>query len=162
VITNPDIRELTGVNFVLDSSHPIYTQVQYGYTISTEETYAWYVRVADFARLLTSLTPILEARVHHSLMVGYTGTVHISCYGSGVILEWQDGRLSAVRNTRPPIMGEGADACLPYDTFLMLLFGRKSLTDIRFWHHEAHASTEATQLLDILFPKNPSWFQWMN
>ena len=162
VITNPDILELSGVNFVLDSNHPIYAQIQHGYTNSTEETYAWYVRVADFARLLTALTPILEARVHHSLMVGYTGTLHISCYGSGVILEWRDGRLSAVRNTRPPIMGEGADACLPYDTFLMLLFGRKSLNDIRNWHHEVHASTEATQLLDILFPKQPSWFQWMN
>lgn len=162
MITNPDIHELSGVNFVLDSLHPIYAQVQHGYAITTEDTYAWYVRVTDFARLLTSLTPILEARVHRSLMVGYTGTLSISCYGSGVVLEWQHGRLCALRNTRPPIMGEGADACLPHDTFLMLLFGRKSLTEIRSWHHEAHASTEATQLLDILFPKQPSWFQWMN
>jgi hypothetical protein len=59
-------------------------------------------------------------------------------------------------------MGEGADVCLPRDTFLMLLFGRKSWTDIRYWHHEAYASTEATPLIEILFPKQPSWFQWMN
>jgi hypothetical protein len=161
-ITNPAIHELSGVNFVLDSMHPVYAQVQHGYVFTTQESYAWYVRVTDYARLFTMLTPLLETRVQQSSLDGYTGTVSISCYGSGVVLEWQGGRLSAVRNTRPPIMGEGTDVCLPRDTFLMLLFGRKSWTDIRQWHHEAYASTDATPLIEILFPKQPSWFQWMN
>ncbi len=162
IIMSPTVTALTGITFVLDSVHPVYEQLRHGYTYKAELPTAWYIRVPDFQRLFSAMTPILEARISHSSMVGHTGTLAIACYGQGCTLDWHDGRLSAIRNTRPAIMGDGADTCLPLDTFLMVIFGRKSYAEIRQWHHEVRATVEAEQLLGILFPKQPSWFQWLN
>jgi len=161
-ITNPAIQTLTGVSFVLDSKHPIYTQLSFGYVYTQTPTNAWYIKVPDYQRLFEAMTPILEARVNHSSMRGYSGELIVSCYGQGYTMQWNNGRLVSTRNTRPPIMGEGANACLQNDTMLMMVFGRKSLTQIQEWHHEAWANQQAAQLLSILFPTQPSWFLWLN
>jgi hypothetical protein len=161
-ITNPAIDALTGVSFILDSKHPIYAQLSYGFVYTETPTYAWYIRVPDYQRLFDAMNPILEARVAHSSMQGYSGELIVSCYGQGFTMQWHNGRLMSTRNTRPPLMGEGAHACLPNDTMLMMVFGRRSLSQIQEWHHEAWANHPADQLLGILFPTQSSWFLWLN
>jgi hypothetical protein len=41
--------------------------------------------------------------------------------------------------------------------FLQLLFGRRSLADLRYAFPDAWANDEATMLLETLFPQQPSW-----
>ena len=159
---NPSITTVTEVNFVLDPEHPMYVQLRHGFATRHAKTYAWYIRVPDYQRLFTEMTPILEARLRRSNMRGHSGELVVSCYGHGFTMVWQDGQIVATRNTRPPLMGEGAHVCLPADTLLMLVFGRKSFAQIKHWHHEAWATTDAEQLLGILFPTQASWFLWLN
>lgn len=161
-MTHATIHTLTHINFILDDRHPILQQLRFGYTPETVPAYAWYIRVDDYERFFMAIQPIIEARLRRSSMRGYTGTVTIALYGSAFRLHWDAGSLITVEPAQLPIMGTGADAGYPADTFAMQVFGRKSYREIKQWHHEAWASHSAEQLLGILFPTGPSWFLWLN
>lgn len=156
------VRELTGVNLMLDEAHAARQQIQYGIPHTSEPVYAWYTRVADYAYLLESLRPVLERRLSHSAMCGFSGEVHLSFYGKGVQMTWHEGQLTACKNTRPPLMGEGTNGTYPPGAFMLHLFGRKSFRQIKAWHHEVWADATTEQLLGILFPSKISWFLYVN
>jgi len=162
VIRDPQIHEITGVRFILDSQHPLFTQLTYGVTHTREPEYAWYVRVADVAYLLNTIKPVLERRMRHSALAGYSGQSTWSFYGEGVTLHWDAGTLTKVAQARVPRNGEGCDATFPPHLINMLIFGRKSVQEMKEWHHEVWATPTCKQLLDTLFPKAPSWFHWLN
>ncbi|MFM2032527.1 MAG: hypothetical protein RLZZ297_1292 [Chloroflexota bacterium] len=161
-MTNPAIASLSGINFILDTEHPLLTQLQYGTTVRTVAPYSWYIRVDDYERFFESVRPIIEARLRRSSMRGYTGSVTVALYGSAYRLVWEAGSLTTVSAVSLPMMGSGADAGYPADAFAMQVFGRKSYREIKHWHHEAWASHTAEQLLSILFPTGSSWFLWLN
>jgi hypothetical protein len=163
VIRNPDkITQLTGVTMMLDATHPARQQLRLGIPHTSKPAYAWYTRITDYAYVLESLRPVLERRLAHSAMCGFSGEVHLSFYGKGVAMTWHEGRLVACKNTRPPLMGEGTNGAYPPGMFMMQLFGRKSFRQIKSWYHEVWADAQTEQLLGILFPTQPSWFLHMN
>jgi predicted N-acetyltransferase YhbS len=154
---------LTGIKFMLDEQHPLREQLSHsGIRHVKEPTGTWYTRVSDYAYMIESLRPVLERRLAHSSMCGFSGEVHLSFYGKGVQMTWQNGQLIACKNTRPPIMGEGTNGTYPPGAFMLQLFGRKSFRQIKYWHHEVWADAPTEQLLGILFPTKPSWFLHMN
>ena len=162
-IRNPDkVSELTGVILMLDEAHAARQQIPYGIPHTSEQVYPWYTRVGDYAYLLESLRPVLERRLAHSAMCGFSGEVHLSFYGKGVQMTWHEGQLIACKNTHPPLMGEGTNGAYPPGMFMVQLFGRKSFRQIKAWHHEVWADAPTEQLLGILFPTKPSWFLHMN
>lgn len=162
-IRNPHkVSELTGVIVMLDEAHAARQQIQYGIPHTSEPVYAWYTRVGDYAYLLESLRPVLERRLSHSSMCGFSGDVHLSFYGKGVQMTWHEGQLTACKNTRPPLMGEGTNGTYPPGAFMLQLFGRKGFRQIKAWHHEVWADAQTEQLLGILFPTQPSWFLHLN
>ncbi|MBM4412646.1 MAG: GNAT family N-acetyltransferase [Chloroflexi bacterium] len=162
-IRNPHkVSELTGVIIMLDEGHAARQQLTFGIPHTSEPVYAWYTRVADYAYILESLRPVLERRLSHSSMCGFSGDVHLSFYGKGVSMSWQAGQLVACKNTRPPLMGEGTNGAYPPGAFMLQIFGRKSFRQIKAWHHEVWADATTEQLLGILFPTQPSWFLHLN
>lgn len=162
-IRNPDkVSALTGVILMLDEQHPARLQLQFGIAHTSEPSYAWYTRVADYAYLLESLRPVLERRLLHSSMCGFSGEVQLSFYGTGISMVWQNGQLLSCKNTRPPLTGEGTNGAYPPGAFMLQVFGRKSFRQIKAWHHEAWADATTEQLMGILFPTRPSWFLHMN
>jgi hypothetical protein len=116
--------------------------------------YAWYVRVADVPGFLRHIAPALEARLAASALAGYTGELKISDYQRGFRMAFERGTLTAAEPYQPPQRIEGA--AFPPLVFLQLLFGYRSLAELRAAFPDCMARDEAAVLLDVLFPRQDS------
>lgn len=160
---HPDIHSL---NIQVDGNHPIQQvltnrNIPYHY----EAPYTWYLRVPDMIKFLGQITPVLERRIAQSVFKGYTGTLILSFFRDGVELEWLNGQLIHITPWHPPIYekdGSSANASYPPSIFNQQLFGWRSLAELREWRPDVWADNESTPLLNVLFPKQASWFLWMN
>jgi hypothetical protein len=163
VLTHPDVHT---VEIQVDGNHPI-QQLLINRAISYQydAPYTWYIRTPDMTKFLRHITPALERRIAQSVFKGYSGKLILSFYRDGVELDWQDGQLRAMTPWYPPVYekdGSSANASYPPSIFNQQLFGWRSLAELRDWRPDVWADRESTPLLDILFPKQPSWFLWMN
>jgi hypothetical protein len=101
---------------------------------------------------------VLEDRLVASPAVGHTGELKISFYRDGLRLAFDKGRLITVEPWRPKPEDRGA-AGFPDLTFLQLLFGYRSLEELRNAFPDCYPETdEARVLLKYLFPKHASYF----
>ena len=118
--------------------------------------YAWYVRVPDLAALLWRIAPVLEGRLAHSLAAGHSGELNLSFFREGLHLVFAAGKLVGAESRRPRD-DVRADATFPGLTFLQLLFGYRSLEELRYAFPDCWASREARVILAGLFPKQASF-----
>ena len=120
--------------------------------------YAWYLRVADLPGFFRHVAPVLEERLARSIAIGHTGELKLSFYRSGVRLAFEAGRLTAVEPWLPT-HDDGGSAAFPGLSFLQLLFGYRSLEELRGAFPDCWADGDTPRaLLGILFPKQPSDF----
>jgi hypothetical protein len=145
-------KDLSWIHFFVSEAHPIFRAVPRGFR-PLWGPYAHHVRVADVPRFVRHIAPVLEGRLADSIAVGHTGELKLNFYGDGLRLVFARGKLKKVENWKP---GEGASASFPFLTFLQLLFGYRSLQDLRGAYADCGGSDEGAALLDILFPKLPS------
>jgi len=119
---------------------------------------ALYVRVADVPAFLRTITPALERRLAVSRTHGdHTGDLRISLYKGGVKLGFVLGHLAEVEPWTDVRTGRN-DVLFPGLTFLQLLFGHRSLTELEHAYPDCRATNDpAFELLNVLFPKRPSW-----
>ncbi len=118
--------------------------------------YAWYLRVADLQSFIRHVSPVLEERLARSIAVGHTGELKLSFYRSGMRLAFEGGRLVAAEPWAPS-HADGGSAAFPGLTFLQLLFGYRSLEELRVAFPDCWAEGDLPRaLLGILFPKQPS------
>ncbi len=151
--TNPEpMRELT---FNLDKFHPAY-DVWDRLAWHQEPPYAWYVRVADVPGFLRHVAPVLERRLAESVLTGYTGELKIDLYRGGLRLRFDNGKMVEAEPWRAPDYGDEAPAGCPPLVFLQLLFGRRSLAELRDSYPDLWTNAKATLLVNTLFPKRPS------
>jgi hypothetical protein len=114
--------------------------------------------VPDLAAFIRRVAPVLEERLDHSACCGYTGELRLSFYTSGLKLVFDKGKLTDAVNLGPMAL-DGESAGFPGLTFLQLVFGYRSLAEIRAafadcWFNE----DKALGLLNALFPQIPSDF----
>lgn len=150
-----DKQEFRAYGFWLGAEHPVYDVFRSGLP-DARPPYAWYVRVTDLPGFLCHIAPVLERRLSHSPLVGYTGMLNITFYRSGVRLIFEHGRLQTVEvwETTRDMPG---NAGFPSLTFLQLLCGYRSLDELRHALADCWVgSDEARVLLTSLFPKQPS------
>ena len=104
------------------------------------------------------IRPALEMRLAESeLVVGYTGTLSLNFYRSGLKLTMESGRMTGVENFTPDSSQDG-DAGFPDLTFTQLLFGYRSFAELQLSFADCwEKNEEAHLLLDVLFPKQPSF-----
>ncbi len=121
----------------------------------TPYPYAWYLRVADLPRFLRRIAPALEQRLAASAEAGYSGELTLDFYRGGLRLVFDRGTLTTIEDWRRPVWGEG-NAGFPPLVFLQLLFGYRSLDDLRRAFTDVWAKGDATAVLDALFPPRPS------
>jgi GNAT superfamily N-acetyltransferase len=145
-------KKLSWIAFFASEAHPIFRAAP-GSLQSTWGPYAYYVRVADLPGFLRHIAPVLESRLAESIAVGHTSELKLSFYRDGLRLSFARGKLKKVDAWEP---AEGASASFPFLTFLQLLFGYRSLQELRDAYADCEAYGEAVTLLDILFPKLPS------
>ena len=142
--------------FWMGEDHPVY-QVIPDRLPRVRKPYAWYVRVPDLPDFLRHIAPALDRRMAASPLAGYSGEMKITFYRSGLRLVFENGRLVQADPWRPEPLGHSGDAGFPDLTFLQLLFGYRSLDELKYAFADCTTKTdEAYALLNILFPRQPS------
>jgi hypothetical protein len=118
--------------------------------------YAFYMRVPDLPAFVARIGPVLERRLADSVAPGHTGELLLSFYRSGLRLRFEDGRLAAAEPFEPPAHLD-AGAWFPDLTFLHLLFGHRSLDELRHAYPDCYTRGDGVPaLLEALFPKQTS------
>jgi hypothetical protein len=142
--------------FWLGMGHPVY-QVLREQLPRVRPPYAWYLRVADLLGFLKHIAPVLEQRLLGSPLAGHNGELKITFYRTGLRLVFESGRLAQVDPWEPTPQGHSGEAAFPDLTFLQLLFGYRSLDELKYAFPDCWTSNDSNHaLLDSLFPKQVS------
>lgn len=153
-------KELGGLACFFEDEHPLYRMMGDHFT-PTEGGYAWYLRVADLPAFLSHIAPVLERRLAQSVAVGFSDELRLNFFVGGVRMQFEAGRIAAVETWSPKHGDFGqrgfGEASFPNLTFLQLLFGYRSLQELRDAFPDCTvASDEVRVLLETLFPKQSS------
>jgi hypothetical protein len=142
--------------FWLGTDHPVYRLIP-DRLLRYRPPYAFYVRVPDLPDFISTIAPVLEERLAASPIVGYTGELKITFYRSGLRIAFEKGKLSAAEPYQPTPVGHSGNALFPELTFLQLLFGYRSLEELRYAFADCGAyGDEVNAVLNTLFPKQAS------
>lgn len=153
----PGSEPFSEICFRLGRTHPVYDALGHALAPVHRPPYAWYLRVPDLVAFLRHIAPTLERRLAGSVAAGHTGDVRINLYRSGLRLSFESGRLTAVEPWQAVPRGAAAEAALPPLVFLQLLFGYRSLDDLRATYPDVWATPQGEPLIQALFPARPSW-----
>lgn len=149
-------KPIDRINFACGVGHPLNDALEPELE-APREPYAWYLRVSDLAAFLLHIRPVLAARLAKSVMAGYSGQNKLQFFHSQLALNWEKGALISVEPYTPATYFDG-HAIFPGLTFLQLLFGHRSLSELKYAFADVSARDGDTAvLLNILFPKQPSW-----
>jgi GNAT superfamily N-acetyltransferase len=138
----------------LGSRHAIYPYLR-DYQSTQRAPYAWYMRVPDIAAFVRLVAPALERRVAGGPLAGLSRSLVLDFYTGGLRLDFERGLLAAAENLPPGV--EGAGAGFPPLVFLQLLFGYRSLKQLRRCLPDVFCDSDVFPVLDGLFPRRPSW-----
>jgi GNAT superfamily N-acetyltransferase len=142
--------------FTLGAEHPAY-EAALDLLPRQYQAYAYYIRVPDLGAFLHRIRPVLEARLAASIAPAYSGELKISFYIQGLRLAFERGRLAAIEKWQPAPHGQSGDAVFPGLTFLQLIFGYRSLEELKFAFPDVIQRGDAARvLLNALFPKKNS------
>ncbi len=149
-------KMITAVSFNLGTGHSVYEAL--GRQLDKQiKPYAWFIRVPDLPTFLRHIAPALERRLAQSVLVGHSGTINMNFYRSQITLKFEQGKLVEVGTFAPEHLSAG-DVRFPELIFLQLLFGRRSFEELDNMFADCYVSNaETAVLLNILFPKQPSW-----
>lgn len=117
-------------------------------------TYAWQIRLPDVGRLLHKLAPVLERRIAASPFAGLTEKVCLNLYREAYDLRFEGGKLAAVES----LGFKGRSGIrLPPNLLAPLLSGYRSREELARAHHDVLVWSEWRHVVDVLFPKVPSF-----
>jgi hypothetical protein len=149
-------RTRSAFTFALGANHPVY-EVMRDNLPRVRPPYCWYLRVPDLPGFLHHLAPVLERRLDESLIPGFSGQLRISFYRSGLRLGFERGRLSLVEPWQPGPKENEGDIAFPDLTFLQLLFGHRTLDELKQSRADCWWNSDRERLLlTALFPRKPS------
>ncbi len=149
-------RELQMILFQLGAKHPAYDALK-GRLPGYRKPYAWYIRVPNLPGFLRLIIPVLEERLQASTFTGYTGDLKISFYRWGLCMVFEQGRLKSMENAR--YLWHEADVAFPGLTFLQILFGYRSLEELKAMLPDCYSKDSVDALVSALFPKQDSDIQ---
>jgi GNAT superfamily N-acetyltransferase len=156
-VLKADAAPLREISFFLGRAHPLNTVLGPPVAPLVEPPYAWYIRVPDLPAFLQLIAAALERRLAGSPAAGYSGELTLTFYPGGLRLAFEAGRLASIAPWRAPAYNANPDAGFPALVFLQLLFGYRSLAELRYAFPDVMASGQAELLLNALFPARPSW-----
>jgi hypothetical protein len=155
-LPSTDGKPLVRLRFAFGTEHPLYGVLSSRLS-APRLAYGWYIRVADMPTFLRHIAPALECRLAASACAAHTGDLRLGFYRSGVRIAFRGGRVQACETWSPLGSSERPHAAFPGLTFVQLLFGFRSLDDLRYAHPDCSAVDDTTAaLLDVLFPRHAS------
>ena len=151
----PNKEAFSVIHFNLGRSHPVYDAVG-ELAQGKEEPYAWYVRVPDLPAFIRLLAPALEKRLADSYLAGYTGEIKLDFYRGGLRMVFDKGRLTTAEKWRVPVYDSNASGGFPELVFLQVVFGHRSIDELRHVFPDVWVNDEARYVLATLFPTRAS------
>jgi hypothetical protein len=139
------------LHFEFGEQHPLFEAAPEAFH-KIIPSYAWYMRVADVPKFLNHVAPVLEGRLAQSGLSGFSGEIKVTEYVRGFKLKIEQGKISAEAWTPD----DSDQAMFPPYTFLQLLFGRRSLRDLRAMFPDCILQDETAVLFEALFPRRYS------
>ncbi len=152
-----DAQALKFITFAVGRKHPVYAVMGKALAIEQGLPYAWYVRVPNLPAFLRYIAPVLEQRLASSALVGYSGALKFNFYRGGLHVAIEQGKITTIEDWQSPNWDSPENAGFPPLVFLQLLFGHRSLDELRFAFSDVWANEEVVPLLNTLFPASPSW-----
>lgn len=147
-----DEIEFQGYNLELGAEHPVYDALPERMP-RTNPPYTWYIRIPDLVEFLTHIRPVLEKRLAQSIAVGYSGLFKLNFYRSGVKMEFEGGKITAVDEYLPENHMDG-DVLFPDMKFLQVLVGYRSFDELSASLPDCGARNDhGRALVKVLFPK---------
>lgn len=144
------------ISLGLGSSHPIYDVLDHDVAPRYDEPAAWLIRVSDLPRFLRRVAPVIEHRIVTSAFHGFTRTLHFDFYRGGLMLAFESGRLVAAQDWNAGRSSVKPDAGFPPGVFLQLVFGRRTLAELRHILPDVWATERTESILRVLFPRQAS------
>ncbi len=158
-VGRPDVPVFEEISFSLGTTHPVHELLGTALDYPTEPPYAWYLRVKDLPAFLMHIAPALEQRLAVSPVAGYSGEIKLNFYRDGLRIVFENGRLISVEKWWEDLYASSASAAFPPLVFLQILFGYRSITELRYIFPDIWVSDEIRPVLLALFPTRPS-FVW--
>ena len=151
----------TRIKFALGTNHPAYQLLDITLR-PLQSRQDWYIRVPDLPKFIRHITSILEQRLVNSVMSNFTGELKMTFFQGGLHLVFDQGKLSEVTDWKATEENEAFNITgFPPLVFLKLLFGYRSLEELRYAFPDCWANEQDTLLLNALFPKQPSWLRML-
>lgn len=147
---------LCGISFMLGPTHPVYDILGDELAPFQEKPYAWYVRVPDLSAFLLHIAPVLEQRLANSALASYTGEIKLDFYKGGLHIVFEGGHLKSIEPWRVPAYDSNAGAGFPPLVFLQVVFGHRTLGELRYAFPDVWVKNECEVVLKTLFPTRPS------
>jgi hypothetical protein len=151
---DPPLRLL----FLLGREHPVYNAIDANLVTPSRRPYAWYVRVPNLADFVTRIAPALERRLAASPFAGQSFSLDVSFYRGLLKLAFENGRLTTAeehtsRRGLPPGETSGASVAMQRNQFVQLVFGYRSLEELRDTFPDVNIGDEQFHIVSALFPK---------
>jgi len=123
---------------------------------ATRNPYKWYIRVGDVAKFILAIKHILEERIEHSGVHGYTGELKIGFYERHHLeINFENGKITNAEHVLSE-KNQLTHANFPFNKFLDLLFAQESVMDLYNSLPDLWIGRNGAALLDVMFPKLPS------
>jgi hypothetical protein len=151
-------RAMDGCFFELGVSHPSY-EIGRGWLTRIREPYAWYLRVPDLPAFIAKIAPVLERRLQASPCVGFDGELRIGFYTKALSIIFDHGKFVKAEMVKLGSWDDCLEHCqagYPGLTFLQLLFGHRTVQELRTTFPDAWYKDEYALLFNSLFPKKAS------
>ena len=140
--------------------HNTLTEVGRSLGSQLQPDYQWLLRLPDPAAFLIKIRPVLESRLAASAWGGLTLDFILNFFRQAFKLRFEAGRLVEVvpLGFLDSSMGaDGGHLLIPPDAFLRLVFGFRSLDELRDAWPDILIKPEARHLVEVLFPRMESY-----
>jgi len=157
----PALRDDTGkcdeIVLGLGAHHLVYDLLGDDVATKQDPPYAWLIRIPDVIAFLQHVRPALDARLASSAFAGFSGAIEIDLYREGVRIAVERGRIATIEPWRAPVPEADTTAmgCPPL-TFVQLLLGYRSLSELTATFPDVWSRPDRRLLLETLLPKLPS------
>lgn len=115
----------------------------------------WLIRLRDPASFLAALGPAFERRLATSSYAGLTADLILNLFRRACRLRFTDGKLTEVQDigfVDASLGADGGDLCIPPDAFVRLVFGYRSLSELRDAWPDIVVKPARRHLWEVLFP----------
>jgi predicted acetyltransferase len=118
------------------------------------QPYAWQIRTTDNLNMFRKMKTLLEKRLESSSYNRLTEKINLSFYRYTVQLTIENGAITDIQR-----LEDGEDRAVRFNpaVFMQLLLGYRSREELELTYPDFIVRSSHKQLIDVLFPKLPSY-----